>query len=110
MSWARYCATRAREALQASDAAPLAARSWFTKLNSTPAAPPTVETGGAGGLGGGGAGRTATGAACGGAGGGATTGGGVGGGARPERILPRRWGRAKATAAGFRGLAATRWR
>src|SRR5919201_58674 len=63
MSWARYWATRARELLQASGAAPLAARSWLRRLNSTPAAPPTDEAGGAGGLGaGGGAGRMATGA------------------------------------------------
>src|SRR2546421_8223739 len=107
MSWARYCATRAREALQASGPAPLAARSWFTKLNSTPAAPPTVETGGAGGLGRGGAGRTATGAACGGAGAAATTGVGVGVAASRKRIIPRRWGRTKATVAGFGGLTAT---
>src|SRR5256884_8986058 len=104
MSWARYCATRAREALQASDAAPLAARSWFTKLNSTPAAPPTVETGGAGGLGGGGARRNATRAAWGGGGGGGPPGGGVRGGARPERNHPRRPGPGQAPPAGVGGL------
>src|SRR5205085_1792548 len=81
MSCERYCATRAREALQASDAAPLAARSWLIRLNSTPAAPPTVETGGRGGLrtGAGGMARWATGAA--GAGSAATGVGGTGVGA-----------------------------
>src|SRR2546430_10030870 len=48
MSWARYWATRASAPLQASGATPLAARSWLTRLNWTPAAPPTLETGGAG--------------------------------------------------------------
>src|SRR5438874_428472 len=59
MSWARNWATRASDPLQASAATPLAARSWLTMLNWTPAAPPTLATGGAGfatGLG-----RTATG-------------------------------------------------
>ena len=59
MSWARNWATRASDPLQASAATPLAARSWLTRLNWTPAAPPTLATGGAGfatGLG-----RTATG-------------------------------------------------
>jgi hypothetical protein len=51
MSWARYWATRARAPLKRSGAAPFAARSWLTRLNSTPAAPPMVEAGGAGGLG-----------------------------------------------------------
>src|SRR2546430_15373951 len=48
MSWARYWATRASDPLQASAATPLAARSWLTRLNWTPAAPPTLATGGAG--------------------------------------------------------------
>src|SRR5205809_4305993 len=48
MSWARYWATRASAPLQASGSTPLAARSWLTRLNWTPAAPPTLETGGAG--------------------------------------------------------------
>src|SRR2546422_5672541 len=48
MSWARNWATRASDPLQASGATPLAARSWLTRLNWTPAAPPTLETGGAG--------------------------------------------------------------
>src|SRR5438067_978822 len=51
MSWARYWATRARDALQARPAAPFAARSWLTRLNSVPAAPPTPATGRAVGLG-----------------------------------------------------------
>src|SRR6059058_2120271 len=48
MSWARYWATRASAPLQASGATPLAARSWLTRLNWAPTAPPTLETGGAG--------------------------------------------------------------
>src|SRR5947199_10839226 len=50
MSWARYWATRASAPLQASGATPLAAGSWLTRLNWTPAAPPTLATGGAGGV------------------------------------------------------------
>src|SRR5437764_7831607 len=48
MSWARNWATRASDPLQASGATPLAARSWLTRLNWTPAAPPTLATGGTG--------------------------------------------------------------
>src|SRR2546426_4879091 len=48
MSWARYWATRASDPLQASAATPLAARSWLTRVNWMPAAPPTLETGGGG--------------------------------------------------------------
>src|SRR6202022_4231368 len=75
MSWARYWATRARAPPKRRAATPFAARSWLTRLNSTPAAPPTAETGGAtgrGGAGGTGFGRAATGA-------GAAAGGGAGG-------------------------------
>src|SRR5438477_11159166 len=60
MSWARYWATRARAPLKRRAATPFAARSWLTRLNSTPAAPPTDETGGAAGLRGAGTTRAAT--------------------------------------------------
>src|ERR1700737_124150 len=80
MSWARYWATRASEALEGSDATPVAARSWLTRPNWTPAAPPTPETGGPGRTG---AGRAATGAA-----GGAAAGAGVGGGVTRSAIRP----------------------
>src|SRR5205809_5538548 len=84
MSWARYWATRASAPLQASGATPLAARSWLTRLNWTPAAPPTLETGGAGFAAG--FGRAATGGRA--AGTVATAGGGVAVG----RTLPARTG------------------
>src|SRR5579864_2364539 len=58
MSWARYWATRASAELQASAATPLPARSWLTRENSTPAAPPTPVTGGDGGRGAGGLGAS----------------------------------------------------
>src|SRR5437867_12146175 len=82
MSWARYWATRASAPLQASGATPLPARSWLTRLNWTPAAPPTPETGGAGFVTG--FGRAATGDFA--VGAIATAGAGVG------RILPARTG------------------
>src|SRR5438445_934674 len=89
MSWARYWATRARAPLKRRAATPLAARSWLTRLNSTPAAPPTPETGGAVGRGrtGGrtGAGRTATGAGA----AEAASGVAVGGGATRAASCPR---------------------
>src|ERR1700680_2359928 len=78
MSWARYWATRARAPPNRRDATPFAARSWLTRLNSTPAAPPTGETGG--GTGRGGAGGTGFGRGATGAGG---SGGGGGGAAEP---------------------------
>src|ERR1700688_2073232 len=67
MSWARYCATRARAPLTRKPATPFAARSWLTRPNSTPAAPPLLTAGGAGfgGAGRAGAGRVPTGAAAG---------------------------------------------
>src|SRR6267143_5869940 len=87
MSWARYWATRARAALYARGATPLAARSWLTRLNWAPAAPPTPETGGAvaGGAGGAGAGLAATGAGA----AGAAVGAGVGGGVTRRASRPR---------------------
>src|SRR4029077_2075439 len=88
MSWARYWATRASDALNARGATPLAARSWLTRLIWRPAAPPTPETGGGGGAGWKtGAGCTATGAATGAAGAGA----GVGGGVTRRASWPRRF-------------------
>src|SRR3984893_7788686 len=89
MSWARYWATRARAPPNRREATPFAARSWLTRLNSTPAAPPTGETGGGtgrGGAGGTGFGRAATGAGAL-AGAGAGAGGGAGG--APAASLPR---------------------
>src|SRR5256885_9849017 len=76
MSWARYWATRARAPLKRRAATPLAARSWLTRPNSTPAAPPTDETGGAGGLRGTGTTRAATAAGAAGAGAAAGSAGG----------------------------------
>src|SRR5256884_4854972 len=81
MSWARYWATRASEALYARAATPLAARSWLMRLNWAPAAPPTPTMGGLGGRRVG-AGRAATGAGAAGAGRGPAGGGGAGGAAR----------------------------
>src|ERR1700736_6085842 len=52
MSWARYWATRASEALKARAATPLAARSWLTRPSSRPADPPRADTGCAVGRGG----------------------------------------------------------
>src|SRR3989442_5130813 len=87
MSWARNWATRASGALQASGATPLAARSWLTRLNWTPAAPPTPETGGAAA---GWAGRTAGRAATRALAGAAVAGAVVGGGGKPRarRVRP----------------------
>src|SRR5207244_7777946 len=87
MSWARYWATRASEALYARAAIPLAARSWLMRLNWAPAAPPTPTMGGLGGRRVG-AGRAATGAGAAGAAG-AAVGAGVGGGGTPRGLRPR---------------------
>src|SRR2546430_3911556 len=86
MSWARYWATRASEALYAREATPLAARSWLMRVNWVPAAPPTPTTGGAGGRRVG-AGRAATGAGAGAAA--AAVGAGVDGGVSRSAIRPR---------------------
>src|SRR5438874_946815 len=87
MSWARYWATRASEALYARAAIPLAARSWLMRLNWAPAAPPTPTMGGLGGRRVG-AGRATTGAGAAGAAG-AAVGAGVGGGVTRRAIRPR---------------------
>src|SRR5256885_10705606 len=84
MSWARYWATRASEALYARAAIPLAARSWLMRLNWAPAAPPTPTMGGLGGRRvGAGRATTAAGAA------GAAVGAGGGGGGTRSAIRPR---------------------
>src|SRR5437588_10804408 len=88
MSWARYWATRASEALYARVATPLAARSWLMRLNWAPAAPPTPTMGGLGGRRVG-AGRATTGPGAAGAAG-AVVGAGERGGVtrRPTRAWP----------------------
>src|SRR2546429_4334020 len=88
MSWARYWATRASEALYARAATPLAARSWLMRLNWAPSAPPTPTMGGLGGRRVG-AGRATTGAGAAGGGGGPRGGGGGGGGGGPGPPPPR---------------------
>src|SRR5439155_21034282 len=87
MSWARYWATRASEALYARAATPLAARSWLMRLNWAPAAPPTPTMGGLGGRRVG-AGRAATGAGAAGAAA-AAVGAGGGGGVSRRAMRPR---------------------
>src|SRR2546423_10092865 len=84
MSWARYWATRASEALYARAATPLAARSWLMRLNWAPAAPPTPTMGGLGGRRVG-AGRATTGAGA----AGAAVGAGGGGGGAPRATPPK---------------------
>src|ERR1700719_1788786 len=108
MSWARYWATRARAPLTRKPATPFAARSWLTRLNSTPAAPTMLTGGGAGfgGAGRAGAGRVPTGAAAG------PCGAGVGG--RSSTSLAK-WltlacrGRRKATLGLVSRVATTEW-
>src|SRR2546428_10991143 len=104
MTGARNWATRASDPLRAGGATPLAARSWLTRLNWTPAAPPTLETGGAGFVTG--LGRAATGGFA--AGAAATAGDGVAVGC----ALPARTGcpgcrKATLVVSGGRAIAAT---
>src|ERR1700674_981809 len=111
MSWARYWATRARAPPKRREATPFAARSWLIRLNSTPAAPPTGETGGGTGRGGGGGtgfGRAATGAGaaarpC------AAAGGGGSSTSLPRSLTPECRGRRKATLTAVSRPATTEW-
>src|SRR6267143_2670325 len=113
MSWARYWATRASAPLNRRAATPLAARSWLTRLNSTPAAPPTDETGGAGGLRGAGTTRPAMAAGAAGAGAAAGAAGGGDGGASSTSLArsftPACLARRKATLALLTRVATTEW-
>src|ERR1700693_3675379 len=113
MSWARYWAPRARAPLKRKPATPFAARSWLTRLNSTPAEPPTLTGGGAGfgGAGRTGAGRAATGAGAA-AGPGGAAGPGVGGAwstSLARSCTPPCRGRSKATLALVSRVATTAW-
>src|SRR4029077_19868884 len=108
MSWARYGAPRARAPLKRRADTPLAARSWLTRLNSIPAAPPTLDTGGAGALGAGRSAveRPATGAGAA-AGPEAAAGAGAGGASSTSRVRsfsPACRGRQKGTPGALEGV------